>query len=76
MRRGIDFDTYDPARIEARREAAKPAAPAFDHRNAPGPDVEPCCECGDIIGPWWGENGDVFCRRHAPEHLKHPGRQS
>lgn len=73
MRRGINFDTYDPARIEARREAQKPVV--LDRRTAPGPQVEPCCECGDIIGPWWGEDGEVFCRRHAHDHLKYPGRK-
>lgn len=75
MRRGINFETYDPARIEARREAAKATTAALDRRNAPGPQVAPCDECGDITGPWWGENGEVFCRRHAPDHLKYPGRK-
>ncbi len=74
MRRGINFDTYDPARIEARREAVKP--PALDRHNAPGPEVRGCDECGDKIGPWWGDGGDSLCRRHAPEHLKFPGRTS
>ncbi len=73
MRRGINFDTYDPARIEARRQAAKPAAPALDRHNAPGPEVRGCDECGDVIGPWWGDGGDTFCRKHAPEYLKRPG---
>jgi len=51
----------------------QPAAAVADRHAAPGPQVEPCCECGDVIGPWWGENGETFCRRHAPEHLKRPG---
>ncbi|CAM5769910.1 hypothetical protein [Bosea minatitlanensis] len=72
MARGPTFDTYDPAKIDAMREAQRPAARG-DHKTAPGPQVEPCCECGDVIGPWWGENGETFCRRHAPHHLKHPG---
>jgi hypothetical protein len=76
MRRGVTFDTYDPARIEAHREAARPSTPVPDRRTAPGPQVEPCCECGDVISPWWGEDGEVFCRRHAPDHLKFPGRRS
>lgn len=70
MARGFTFDTYDPNR---RVPEINRAAPALDRRTAPGPQVEPCCECGDVIGPWWGENGETFCRRHAPEHLKRPG---
>lgn len=72
----IVFDTYDPARIEALRNSVNSASPTVEHPTVPGPQVEPCCECGDIIGPWWGENGEVFCRRHAPHHLKFPGRES
>ena len=49
MARGPQFDTYDPAKIDAMRQAQKPAA-RNDHKTAPGPQVEPCAECGDIIG--------------------------
>lgn len=69
MARGISFDTYDPNR-SAPEQAAKPA---LDRRTAPGPQVEECVECGDSIGPWWGDGGEMFCRRHAPDNLKRPG---
>lgn len=72
MARGFQFDTYDPTKIDAMRQAQSPAAKA-SHKSAPGPHVEPCVECGNIIGPWWGWNGETFCRRHAPDHLKRPG---
>lgn len=72
MARGPQFDTYDPAKIDAMRQAVRPAA-RHDHKTGAGPQVEPCAECGDIIGPWWSDGTDTLCRRHAPDHLKRPG---
>jgi hypothetical protein len=34
-------------------------------------DIE-CCECGDVIGPWWGDANGRYCRRHAPDDLRRP----
>ena len=70
MARGFQFDTYDPAKIDAKREAQIPAAKA-DQKHQPR--IYECCECGDTRGPHWGEYGDFYCRKHAPDHLKHPG---
>lgn len=78
MRRGINFETYDPARIEARREAQKP--PALDRRTAPGPETRECDECGDPnahfgegVSILKGIAGTWLCHRHcAPEFRRKP----
>ncbi len=70
MRKGTLFDTYDPAKIDAMREAQKPVAKAVPKHQPP---IYACIKCGDTIGPHWGEYGEFFCRLCAPDHLKHPG---
>lgn len=77
MARGVQFDTYDPAKIEALRERAQPAR-NLDRKTAPGPAIRECCECGrpacfgEGVALLKGIEGDWFCPRHAPAHLKNP----
>ena len=73
MRKGTLFDTYDPAKIDAMRAAQKPVVAAKPKHQ---PYVFECAECGDTIGPHWGEDGIFLCRKHAHDHLKYPGRTS
>lgn len=70
MAKAFAFDTFDQGKIDALREARKPAAKAVQKHQS---RVYECAECGDTRGPHWGEFGEFFCRRHAPDHLKHPG---
>ncbi len=76
MARGFSFDTYDQRKIDAMREAQKPAAPVK-------PKFEPhdfrCDECGkpasfgEGVSLLRGITGAWLCSRHAPDHLKRPG---
>ena len=75
MARGILFDTYQPQAPKPAGQGGKPKF-AGDSRTAPGPDVEPCAECGNTTGPWWGDAGERFCSRCAPADLKSPGAAS
>lgn len=75
MAKGVQFDTYQPQAPKPAGQGGKPKF-AGDSRTAPGPDIDGCVECGDIIGPWWIEAGETFCRDHAPADLKSPGAAS
>lgn len=75
MAKRVEFEFYDAARIEARRNGSEPLAKPKHE-----PFVHPCDECGDPNAPFGegvsllkGITGVWLCSRHAPLHLKHPG---
>ena len=76
MARGFQFDTYDQAKIDAMREAQKPAAKASPKHQ---PHDFRCDECGrpgmfgEGVHLLKGIEGSWYCSKHAPDHLKHPG---
>lgn len=75
MRRGVQFDTYQP---QAPRPAGQGGKPKFagDSRTAPGPEPRSCDECGNTTGPHYGDGRETFCVRCAPADLKSPGRST
>lgn len=76
MAKGVAFDMYDPAKIDALRQAQKPAEKG-DHKTAPGPARRECAECGSPLAHFGvgvsllqGVDGDWFCRKHAPRDYR------
>lgn len=77
MRRGVQFDSYQPQAPKPAGQGPKPKF-AGDSRTAPGPDPHECCECGasacfgEGVSLLKGIEGTWFCARCAPDEFK-PG---
>lgn len=72
MAKGVAFDMYDPAKIDALRQRSAPAA-RHNHKTAPGPAPRECAECGSPLAHFGigvsllhGVEGEWFCRKHRP----------